>query len=67
MLIQKIKEILDKVFNRKEEIKTLNLPEENKKNEFVNYLRNNVDIKLPRVETPICQGDGLGFNNKISC
>ncbi len=67
-IISKIK----KIFNKHEDIKML---EESKvinnsyaKDEFVKSLKVNINkaIKKKKVETLICDGDGLGINNKIT-
>jgi hypothetical protein len=60
-----------KIFVKKEEIKTLQAPvnvEKETKNDFIKSLKVNIALKTHKnkVETLVCEGDGLGIQKKIT-
>lgn len=71
-IIQKILLLIKNIFIKRGKVKRLeepkNIVEQNKRTEFIESLKNNTSIKRKkkRVETLICEGDGLGIQNKIS-
>ncbi len=71
-IIQKILLLIKNTFIKQGKVKRLeepkNIVEQNKRTEFIESLKNNTSIKRKkkRVETLICEGDGLGIQNKIS-
>ena len=71
-IIQKILLLIKNTFIKQGKVKRLeepkNIVEQNKRTEFIESLKNNTSIKRKkkRVETLICEGDGLGIQKKIS-
>ena len=69
---EKIVSFFEKIFNKKEEPKLINKPievekQEDKKKNFVNSIKvNKIKNKQSKVETLICDGDGLGIKKKVS-
>ena len=71
--IENVAQFFKRIFRRQSEMKMLNAPveiiKEDNKAIFINSLKVNIvkKNKKNKVETPICVGDGLGIQTKISC
>ena len=72
-IIEKLISFIKKIFNKQEEIKQLEEPKINtnisnarKRNEFIEGLKV-VTKANKKVETLVCNGDGLGIQGKIGC
>lgn len=60
-------DLIKKIFCRKEEVKMLKEPITNlKENKFQELLKVNIEDKDNKVETLICEGDGLGIKKRMS-
>ncbi len=70
--VKKIILLVKNIFNKPEEVKKLEAPQEMfNKNEKINFIEslkiNSIEKrKNNKVETLICEGDGLGIQQKIS-
>lgn len=72
-IIKKVVLFIKNIFIKKDEVKKLEEPKiivkEDKKNNFIESLKaptNVPKIEKKKVETLICEGDGLGIQGKIS-
>lgn len=69
-IIENIVVFFKKIFKKEEDIKMLETPinaNEDKAN-FMNSLKVNiVKARKKKVETLVCEGDGLGIKKKIEC
>ncbi len=71
-IISRLILFIKNIFSKKEKINMLNAPKlnisQNKQDDFINSLRvvNNNKNTNPKIKTPICNGDGLGIQKKIS-
>jgi hypothetical protein len=66
-VFRKILLTIKNIFEKKEEVKLLQEPTNNKNN-FIESLKTNITKKSEnkKVETLVCNGDGLGIQKKIS-
>ena len=71
-LLNKVYEFIKQIFNKKNNIKMIETPKAKIQiDEQINYrdsikIDNTKKVKKKRIETLICDGDGLGIQNKIS-
>ena len=72
-LIKKIIFLFKKIFNKNDKIVMIEASVENLNNDDRNNFVNSLKVDLipkyqkKKVETPICFGNGLGIQTKISC
>ena len=65
-IVNKIILFIKKIFNRQQEVEKINTLEQNKKENFKEDLKTTTTEKEKKVETLICEGDGLGIQKKIT-
>lgn len=66
-VVEKFFDLIKKIFCRKEEVKMLKERITNlKENKFQELLKVNIEDKDNKVETLICEGDGLGIKKRMS-
>lgn len=67
-IIKSVISFIKKIFTKQEKVKTLDnsnyVSNQGKKDDFINSL--NIPPKEKNIETPLCEGDGLGIQRKIS-
>lgn len=70
-IIRKMILFIKNIFIKQEEIKALEEPKQivnqEKKTNFIESLKINTTERKKKIETLICEGDGLGIQKKISC
>lgn len=65
--VEKFFDLIKKIFCRKKEVKMLKERITNlKENKFQELLKVNIEDKDNKVETLICEGDGLGIKKRMS-
>ena len=66
-IIKNIINFIKKIFNKPEEIKKIEEAKIDKKEEFIQNIKIVPKEEKKKIETLVCEGDGLGIQKKISC
>lgn len=69
-IIEDIVLFFKKIFSREKDIKMLEAPTntDGEKTDFISSLKVNITkTRKKKVETLVCEGDGLGIKGKIEC
>ena len=66
-IIKKIINFIKKIFNKPEEVKKIEEAKIDKKEEFIQDIKIAPKEEKKKIQTLICEGDGLGIQKKISC
>lgn len=68
-IIRNIILFIKKILNKEQEVKLLETPKQiiskNKKEDFIQNLKITSEVKKKKIETLICEGNGLGIQKKI--